>query len=62
LTTRNAREPICYRAAPMSKKFIKRKKPAQTPAATTPEQKLLERQRFLAARTLRKRRQRKSHQ
>jgi hypothetical protein len=43
----------------MSKKFTKRKKPA--PAAT-PEQKLLERQRFLAARAIRKRRRRKSHQ
>jgi hypothetical protein len=43
----------------MSKEFKKRKKPAP---ATTPEQKLLERQRFLQARALRKRRQRKSHQ
>jgi hypothetical protein len=31
-------------------------------AAATPEQKLLARQRFLAARTLLKRRRRKSHQ
>jgi hypothetical protein len=45
----------------MSKKFTKRKKPA-TESAATPEQKLLERQRFLAARALRKRRRRKSHQ
>jgi len=53
---------ICYLAALMSKKFTKRKQPAPDPAAATPEQKLLERQRFLAARALRKRRQRKSHQ
>jgi hypothetical protein len=46
----------------MSKQFKKRKRPATDPAAATPEQKLLERQRFLAARALRKRRQRKSHQ
>jgi hypothetical protein len=45
----------------MSKRFTQRKKPTD-PAAITPEQKLLERQRFLAARALRKRRQRKSHQ
>ena len=45
----------------MSKKFTKQKPKADT-TATTPEQKLLERQRFLAARALRKRRQRKSHQ
>ncbi len=45
----------------MSKKFTQKKKPS-TDTATTPEQKLLERQRFLAARALRKRRQRKSHQ
>jgi hypothetical protein len=45
----------------MSKKFTKRKKPATT-AAATPEDKLLARQRFLQARALRKRRQRKSHQ
>ena len=44
----------------MSKKFTKRKKPAT--ATATPEQKLLARQRFLAARALRKRRRRKSHQ
>jgi hypothetical protein len=43
----------------MSNKFTKRKK---TTAPATPEQKLLARQRFLSARTLRKRRQRKSHQ
>jgi hypothetical protein len=43
----------------MSKKFTKQKKPSK---ATTPEQKVLERQRFLAARALRKRRRRKSHQ
>lgn len=46
----------------MSKKFTKRKKFATDPAAATPEQKLLARQRFLAARALRKRRQRKSNQ
>ena len=46
----------------MSQKFTKKKKPATDPAAATPEQKLLARQRFLAARALRKRRQRKSHQ
>jgi hypothetical protein len=46
----------------MSKKFTKRKKPAKDPAALTPEQRLLKRQRFLAARALRKRRRRKSHQ
>ena len=45
----------------MPKKFTQRKKPGTGPALT-PEQKLLERQRFLAARALRKRRQRKSHQ
>ena len=44
----------------MSKQFKKQKKTADAP--TTPEQKLLARQRFLAARALRKRRQRKSHQ
>jgi hypothetical protein len=44
----------------MSKKFTKRKKPATD--AATPEDKSLARQRFLAARRLRKRRQRKSHQ
>jgi hypothetical protein len=43
----------------MSKKFTKRKKPL---TASTPEQKRLERQRFLAARALRKRRRKKSHQ
>lgn len=62
LHRRYAHEPICYLAALMSKKFTKRKKPAAAPAAVTPEQKLLARQRFLAARALRKRRQRKSHQ
>ena len=46
----------------MSKKFTQRKKPTTDAAAVTPEQKLLARQRFLAARALRKRRQRKSHQ
>jgi hypothetical protein len=46
----------------MSKKFTKRKKPATDPAAATPEQKLLQRQRLLAARALRTRRQRKSNQ
>jgi hypothetical protein len=46
----------------MSKKFTKRKKPATDAATATPEQKLLARQRFLAARALRKRRRRKSHQ
>ena len=46
----------------MSKKFTKRKKPTKDAAAVTPEQKLLDRQRFLAARKLRKRRRRKSHQ
>lgn len=51
-----------YLAALMSKKFTKRKKFATDPAAATPEQKLLARQRFLAARALRKRRQRKSNQ
>jgi len=45
----------------MAKRFTQRKKPG-TDTPTTPEQKLLERQRFLAARTLRRRRQRKSHQ
>ena len=44
----------------MSKKFKKRKPKDAT--AATPEQKLLARQRFLAARALRKRRQRKSNQ
>lgn len=44
----------------MAKKFTKRKKPATETA--TPEQKLLARQRFLAARALRNRRRRKSHQ
>ena len=44
----------------MAKKFTKQKKPTTT--ASTPEDKLLARQRFLQARTLRKRRQRKSHQ
>ena len=54
---------ICYVPAAMSKKFTKRKKPATPDAATaTPEQKLLQRQRFLAARALLKRRRRKSHQ
>lgn len=43
----------------MSKKFTKKKKPV---AAATPEEKSLERLRFLQARRLRKRRQRKSHQ
>jgi len=47
----------------MSKKFKKRKKPAKPDlAAATPEQKILQRQRFLAARALLKRRRRKSHQ
>jgi hypothetical protein len=46
----------------MSKKFAQRKKPATDPADTTPEQQRLGRQRFLAARALRKRRRRKSHQ
>jgi hypothetical protein len=47
----------------MSKKFTKRKKPANADAATaTPEQRLLQRQRVLAARALLKRRRRKSHQ
>ncbi len=46
----------------MAKRFTKQKKTAKDPASMTPEQKLLERQRFLAARALRKRRQRKSHQ
>jgi hypothetical protein len=62
LHRRNVRETICYLARLMSKKFKKQKKPAAAPAAVTPEQKLLARQRFLAARALRKRRQRKSHQ
>ena len=56
---RRPRLTIWYRAALMSKKFTKQKKPSK---ATTPEQKVLERQRFLAARALRKRRRRKSHQ
>ncbi len=43
----------------MAKKFTKTKKPT---ASKTPEDKLLARQRFLQARALRKRRQRKSHQ
>lgn len=43
----------------MAKQFTKKKKPV---AATTPEDKLLERLRRNQARTLRKRRQRKSHQ
>ena len=46
----------------MSKKFTKRKKDKQDPATLTPGEKLLQRQRFLQARALRKRRQRKSHQ
>jgi hypothetical protein len=46
----------------MSKKFTKRKKPAVDPATATPEQKLLARQRFLAARTLLRRRRIKSGQ
>lgn len=46
----------------MSKAFKKQKKPGTDTAAATPEEKLLARQRFLAARKLRKRRQRKSHQ
>jgi len=62
LHRRNVRKTICYLAALMSKKFTKRKKPATDPTAATPEQKLLERQRFLAARALRRRRRRKSHQ
>lgn len=43
----------------MAKQFTKKKKPA---VATTPEDKLLARLRANQARTLRKRRQRKSHQ
>lgn len=43
----------------MAKKFTKKKKP---PVATTPEQKALERQRFLQARALRNRRRAKSNQ
>ena len=43
----------------MAKKFTKKKK---TTVATTPEEKSLERLRYLQARTLRRRRQRKSHQ
>jgi len=50
---------ICYLAALMSKQFTKRKKPA---APVTPEQKALERQRRQIARTLLKRRRRKSGQ
>lgn len=46
----------------MPKSFTKKKKATQDPATMTREEKLLQRQRFLAARTLRKRRQRKSHQ
>jgi hypothetical protein len=47
----------------MSKRFTKQKKAGKPDAATlTPEQKLLERQRLLAARTLLKRRRRKSGQ
>ncbi|HUS28216.1 MAG TPA: hypothetical protein VMZ53_06900 [Kofleriaceae bacterium] len=46
----------------MSKKFTKTKKAASADAALTPEQKILERQRFLMQRTLLKRRRRKSHQ
>ena len=44
----------------MAKKFTKKKK-APT-AATTTDDKVLERQRFLQARALRNRRRRKSHQ
>ena len=43
----------------MPKKFKKKK---ATETATTPEQKALEHQRMLQARTLRNRRRRKSHQ
>lgn len=47
----------------MAKKFTKKKKTAKAdPATLTPEQKILERQRFLQARALLKRRRRKSHQ
>ncbi|HTL36576.1 MAG TPA: hypothetical protein VL326_25760 [Kofleriaceae bacterium] len=47
----------------MAKKFTKRKKSAKPdPATATPAEKILERQRFLQARALLKRRRRKSHQ
>jgi len=46
----------------MSKKFTRRKRAKPDPATLTPEQRLLQRQRFLAAQALLKRRRRKSHQ